>query len=189
MKRVLAGTGLHCTPTVSPPPQKKNDLLYFWQTSKAKKVISNYFSIRDPKKKNDTTLWVKVIGLIVNCSFTSMTLYIHTLLNSERTRISVAIIISLIFIHSMPVQLYWIRNSRNVEYVYNIHRSEASTRRMLKHPDCIDFRLLYTLHFLSSRLQGLFEKKPCKGMLKINWSFSFFLVKIISPLFIWFSEG
>ena len=139
------------------PQKKKNDLLYFWQTSKAKQVISNYFSIRDPKKKNDTTLWVKVIGLIVNCSFTSMTLYIHTLLNSERTRISVAIIISLIFIHSMPVQLYWIRNSRNVEYVYNIHRSEASTRRMLKHPDCIDFRL-YTL--------CTFSRVACRGSLK-----------------------
>ena len=155
MKRVLAGTGLHCTPTV---PRKKKKTIYFTFDKRQKQNKSFQITFQlEILKKNDTTLWVKVIGLIVNCSFTSMTLYIHTLLNSERTRISVAIIISLIFIHSMPVQLYWIRNSRNVEYVYNIHRSEASTRRMLKHPDCIDFRL-YTL--------CTFSRVACRGSLK-----------------------
>ena len=61
-----------------------------------------------------------------------------TLLNSERTGISIVIIISMISIHSMRVQLYWIIINRqvwglnymnNVEYVYNIHRAEARTWR------------------------------------------------------------
>ena len=150
--------GRDWTTLYSNSPQKKKTIYFtFDKRQKQNKSFRITFQLEILKKKNDTTLWVKVIGLIVNCSFTSMTLYIHTLLNSERTRISVAIIISLIFIHSMPVQLYWIRNSRNVEYVYNIHRSEASTRRMLKHPDCIDFRL-YTL--------CTFSRVACRGSLK-----------------------
>ena len=54
--------------------KKKHDLTSV--KSKPSKVISNYF--RDPPQKwYDPFLWVKTIGLIINCFFKSM--YIHTL--------------------------------------------------------------------------------------------------------------